>query len=662
MKLGRCAAVVVFAMVIPLVGVGLAAQPAYALGITTMTVSSSPNPTACAPVTLTAVVQGELIGPIGGVQFLDGATLLGGPILITPDGGFAGLPTSHSTATKSVTLSPGSHTIFALFVGPPDTPSHGSASLNVGAATSTTSVTSSVNPSVFGQQVIFQAAVTSACSGGVAGTVQFTADGGNLGLPQAVDSSGHASIPTGTLGVGLHQVTAEFTSTNSDVQGSTGILPGLLLVSGQVVKAATTTTGVTSSANPSEFGAPVTFTSTTTVSPPGAGTPTGSVQFQDGVTNLDVAQPLGASGQTTVSTANLSVGPHTITASYTSDSTNFLGSSGVLNQTVQKARTTLTYNGATTADFNDPAVLSAQLTRTDNGAPIGGKTVTLAMAAETCSAVTDAAGTAACSIVPSEAAGTYPVTASFAGDGNYLPSGGGAPFLVTREQTSTLYTGPTVIAQGNPVTLSGWLLEDGATPISGRTLTLTLGTGATSQACTTPPTDAAGNAQCTLTNVTVGQGPQPVRADFTGDGYYLPSFDASHQVIVFAFPTSGVFTLGDTTIAANPTFVTYWGAQWATQNVVSGGSVSPSFKGFASNASTNPPSCGGTWTSSPGNSSTPVASVPAYMGTVVTSSITKKGSLISGTITKIVVVITAPGYGPDPGHAGTGTIIATYCG
>ena len=135
---------------------------------------------------------------------------------------------------------------------------------------------------------------------------------------------------------------------------------------------------------------------------------------------------------------------------------------------------------------------------------------------------------------------------------NYVDSVGGAAFLVTREQTSTLYTRPTVIAQGNPVTLTGRLLEDGVTPISGRPLTLTIGTGATSQSCTTPPTDAGGNAQCTLTNVTVGQGPQPVRADFAGDGYYLPSFDASHQVIVFAFPTRGVFTLGDTTVAANP--------------------------------------------------------------------------------------------------------------
>ena len=40
---------------------------------------------------------------------------------------------------------------------------------------------------------------------------------------------------------------------------------------------------------------------------------------------------------------------------------------------------------------------------------------------------------------------------------------------------------------------------------------------------------------------------------------------------------------------------------------------------------------------------------------------TKQGSTISGTILHIVVVQVDPGYGPDPGHAGTGTIVATIC-
>ena len=310
------------------------------------------------------------------------------------------------------------------------------------------------------------------------------------------------------------------------------------------------------------------------------------------------------------------------------------------------------------ADFDDSVVLSGRLTRSDNAAPIAGKTVTFTMGSESCSQVTDANGEAACSITPSEAAGPFTVAASFTGDGNYVASADSKAFTVTREETTTAYTGPTVIAQGNPVTLSGRLLEDGVAPIAGRTLTLTLGSGVGSQSCVTGPTDVTGSAQCTVTSVTVVQGPNPVQASFAGDGYYLPSADASKSVIVFAFPSRGIFILGDQATGATRTF---WGAQWAKQNGLSGGSAPSAFKGFADALSSTPPVCGGNWTSSPGNSSSPVTSIPAYMGTAVSSGVTKNGAAISGNITKIVVVVTAPGYAADPGHAGTGTIIATYC-
>ncbi|HST14051.1 MAG TPA: hypothetical protein VLJ44_04255 [Gaiellaceae bacterium] len=45
----------------------------------------------------------------------------------------------------------------------------------------------------------------------------------------------------------------------------------------------------------------------------------------------------------------------------------------------------------------------------------------------------------------------------------------------------------------------------------------------------------------------------------------------------------------------------------------------------------------------------------------MSTSIGKAGAVISGGIVHIVVVQTAPGYANDPGHAGTGTIVATYC-
>ncbi len=70
---------------------------------------------------------------------------------------------------------------------------------------------------------------------------------------------------------------------------------------------------------------------------------------------------------------------------YTSDNANFDGSTGSVDETVDRAATTLVYDGATTSDFDDPATLSARLVRTNDGAPIPGKTIGFTMASETCS-------------------------------------------------------------------------------------------------------------------------------------------------------------------------------------------------------------------------------------------------------------------------------------
>jgi hypothetical protein len=107
--------------------------------------------------------------------------------------------------------------------------------------------------------------------------------------------------------------------------------------------------------------------------------------------------------------------------------------------------------------------------------------------------------------------------------------------------------------------------------------------------------------------------------------------------------------------------VTFWGAQWWKKNHLSGGSAPASFKGFANCTTPNPPTCGGTWQSDPGNSSGPPDTVPADMTVIVSSSITKSGPIISGDIPKMVTIHTDPGYGPAPGHEGTGTVTAVVC-
>lgn len=74
------------------------------------------------------------------------------------------------------------------------------------------------------------------------------------------------------------------------------------------------------------------------------------------------------------------------------------------------------------------------------------------------------------------------------------------------------------------------------------------------------------------------------------------------------------------------------------------------------------PTCGRTFTTDPGNSAPPPnGPLPAYMVVIVTSSISKSGSTISGNIVHIVIVQTKTGYDANRGHPGTGLVVATIC-
>jgi hypothetical protein len=319
--------------------------------------------------------------------------------------------------------------------------------------------------------------------------------------------------------------------------------------------------------------------------------------------------------------------------------------------------TALAYTGDTAADFHDPATLTAVLTDTSvtPAVPVIGVPVTFTLGAQSCSAPTNINGQASCSMTLNQIPGNYTVTASFAGSGLFLASSASAAFTITREETTLTYTGDTLIANGGTAHLSGVLLEDGSVPIAGRTVTFALGT-ITPQDCS-GTTDATGTAQCTITPVVQPVGPGTVAANFAGDPFYLPS-SATAQTLLFAFLDHGSFVVGNLSDTGS---VTFWDAQWWKLNSLSGGAAPASFKGFANTPSTTPPSCGGSWSTTPGNSSAPPASVPAFMAVIGSSAISQTGSDIAGDIPEIVIVQTAPGYAPNPGHSGTGTVVAVLC-
>lgn len=188
-------------------------------------------------------------------------------------------------------------------------------------AKTTTTLTSSPNPSTYGQAVVFTATVSSALGAPPDGEpVSFMK--GQTVLGTGTLSGGSASFMTSALKVGTNSIAAVYAG-DSNFTGSKSKAVK------QVVEKATTTTSLTSSLNPSQVGQSVTFTAT--VTPQFSGTVTGKVTFYDGATKLKIVTLSGGVAEFT--TSKLTAGAHTITATYKGN-TDFGGSSTSLTQTV----------------------------------------------------------------------------------------------------------------------------------------------------------------------------------------------------------------------------------------------------------------------------------------------------------------------------------------
>jgi hypothetical protein len=119
----------------------------------------------------------------------------------------------------------------------------------------------------------------------------------------------------------------------------------------------------------------------------------------------------------------------------------------------------------------------------------------------------------------------------------------------------------------------------------------------------------------------------------------------------------GAFVIGNNNATVGGSVTFYEPNEWSKLNSLSGGSAPSSFAGFAETSAS--PTCGESWTSKPGTSSNPPATVPEFMAVIAASKITKSGPTISGNAPEVVVVKTDPGYSPE--NKGTGTVVAVFC-
>ena len=268
------------------------------------------------PVTFTATISSQFgaIPGSGTVTFLKNGSSLGtAPVA---SNGKATFTTSMLTAQT--------HNITVAYAGGDNYNPSTSAGLAevTKAASTTTALTSSPNPSNFAVPVTLTATVTPAFGGTVTGTVTFSHLGTSLGT---VTLTGNvAKLVTGNLPVGLSHITATF-------NGSTNFLTSTSSALSQTVNKAVTVTTVVSSLNPSTHGNSLTFTAH--VHANSGATPTGTVTFKDGSTTLG-SGTVNSSGNATFSTSALTVGTHSITAAYGGSSTDATSASTVLSQKV----------------------------------------------------------------------------------------------------------------------------------------------------------------------------------------------------------------------------------------------------------------------------------------------------------------------------------------
>jgi hypothetical protein len=486
-------------------------------GGTTTKVVSSLNPsstgvtvTFTATVTATAPATGTRTGT---VAFDDGGVAIAGCA--------AQVLAAAGTATCATNaLAAGTHTITAVYSGDGNFTTSTSAPLTEKVlTTTTTAVTSSANPSVFGQSMQYTATVAGGPS--VSGTITFKDGGSNIaGCVAVVMIAGSASCTVSPTAAS-HTITAVY---SGDANNTASTSPALT----QVVTADPTTTVVTAALNPTVFGQSVTFTATVTANAPGSGIPAGKIAFQNGGVNISGCSAVTlVAGVATCTTGALAVGSHSITGVFNGSSSYITSTSAVITETVNQGATIIvvaasanpsvtgqavTFTAAVTVVSPAAGTPTGKVNFEDGGVTIAG-----------CGAKTlAAAGTATCAFTYT-GAGTHTITAIYTGDSNFTSST--APNFtqtVNPASTSTVVTSslnPAVTGQPATFTATVSAVAPGTGTRTGTVAFEDAGIAITG--CAAQALSAAGKTTCITSFAATGA--HQISAVYSGDANFSGS-------------------------------------------------------------------------------------------------------------------------------------------
>ena len=501
---------------------------------TSITLTASPNPSISGQnVTFTATVASSNGTPTGTVQFTDGATILGTQPI-----------NASGIATLSIsTLSVGIHPIYATYI-PTGSFAGTSASIEqtVNAITDAVNLTSSLNPSSYGQPVTITAHIVPSNGMVASGSVTFV-DGGQFLAVQPVDASGNAAITLSDLAVRGHIITGTFTPSGSTLTFSGSLTQYVNGLSTATVLSAAPLTGVAHIT-------PVTLTAAVT-SASGGPNPTGQVLFYLNGAQLNLATLVN--GVATY-TGTLPAGIDQIYARYVGETGGVYdgSNSNTVSVTITAAPSTLSLTSSLNpAPALTPFSLSAQLALASGGAIGAGYPITFTIApTTTAQAATNASGTAtytSAGLLP----GQYLVTATFAGTTDLQPSTATAfiETITANPTATTLTASPNPGIQNNPVTFTSTVtaLTGAASPAGTITIydSLSPSTAFTPIATLTIPS-TAGSTTATFTTTALAPGTHILYSAFTPAAGFAPSQSAQFTLVIQ--PQSFTLTLSDPTL------------------------------------------------------------------------------------------------------------------
>jgi LPXTG-motif cell wall-anchored protein len=242
------------------------------------------------------------------------------------------------------------------------------------------------------------------------------------------------------------------------------------------------------------------------------GNATGTVTFASGGSTLCTATLATTS---CTSPTLLPVGVHAITATYSGDG-NYVGSTAATSLTVTRATPSFTASATpSTVAFGTASTLA------ETGLSVSATgTITFTSGASTlCTATLP---TTSCATLTSLAVATYPITATYSGDSNFVSSTATTTLTVTKASTSfAAAAAPASVQYGTASTLSATGLHAGATG------TVTFSSGATLCIATLPATTCA-------TALTLAVGTYPITATYSGDSRYAGSTATTALTVTIA--------------------------------------------------------------------------------------------------------------------------------